>query len=67
MNRYNLKTASHHRDDELFNHKLVDLEALKNYGGGSDLALAREYLESFSASSSKMKNWMNCLPRHVIL
>jgi len=53
MNRYNLKTASHHRDDELFNHKLVDLEALKNYGGGSDLAFAREYLESFSASKQQ--------------
>lgn len=36
-------------DDELFNHKLVDLKALENYGGGSDFALVREYLESFSA------------------
>jgi len=26
------------------------LKSLKNYGGDSDLALAREYLESFSAS-----------------
>ena len=40
----------HKRDDELFNHHLVDLQSLKNYGGGSDLALARDYLESFSAS-----------------
>jgi len=38
------------RDDELFNHQLVDLKSLKNYGGDSDLALARDYLESFSAS-----------------
>jgi hypothetical protein len=38
------------RDDELFNHKLLDLTSLKNYGGDSDLALAREYLESYSAS-----------------
>jgi hypothetical protein len=38
------------RDDELFNRKLVDLKSLKNYGGGSDLALAREYLESFSTN-----------------
>ena len=38
------------RDDELFNHQLVDLKSLKNYGGGSDLALARDYLESFSAN-----------------
>ncbi len=47
-----LAEAKHvyNRDDELFNHKLVDLKSLKNYGGDSDLALAREYLESFSAS-----------------
>jgi hypothetical protein len=38
------------RDDELFNHQLVDLKSLKNYGGDSDLALARDYLVSFSAS-----------------
>jgi len=30
-----------------FNNHLVNLKALKNYGGGSDLALAREYLEKF--------------------
>jgi len=41
------------RDDELFNPKLVDLKSLKNYGGGSDVALAREYLESFSASKQQ--------------
>jgi hypothetical protein len=35
-------------DDELFNHQLVNLKALKNYGGSSDLALAHEYLQSFS-------------------
>jgi hypothetical protein len=50
-----LAEAKHvyHKDDELFNHKLVGLKALKNYGGGSDLALAREYLESFSASKQQ--------------
>jgi len=36
-------------DDELFNHKLVNLKALKNYGGSSDLERAHEYLQSFSA------------------
>lgn len=40
----------HHRDDELFNHQLVNLRSLENYGGGSDIALAREYIENFSAS-----------------
>lgn len=40
-------------DDELFNHKLVDLKALKNYGGSSDLALANEYLLSFSADKQQ--------------
>jgi hypothetical protein len=38
-----------HTDDELFNHKLVDLEALRNYGGSSDLEMAYEYLQCFSA------------------
>lgn len=47
-----LSEAKHvyNRDDEPFNHKLVDLKALKNYGGRSDLKLAREYLKSFSVS-----------------
>jgi hypothetical protein len=36
-------------DDELFNQRLVNLKELKNYGGVSDLALANEYLQSFSA------------------
>lgn len=36
-------------DDELFNQQLINLKALKNYGGSSDLALALEYLQSFSA------------------
>ncbi len=35
-------------DGEPFNHQLVNLNALKNYGGSSDLALANEYLQSFS-------------------
>jgi hypothetical protein len=33
-------------DDEFFNHQIVNLNALKNYGGSSDLALAYEYLQS---------------------
>ena len=41
------------RDNELFNHKLVNLKSLKNYGGVSDLALAREYLDSFSANKQQ--------------
>lgn len=47
-----LAEAKHvyHRDNEVFTHKLISLKALQNYGGDSDLTLAREYLESFSAS-----------------
>ena len=41
------------RDNELFNHKMVDLRSLKNYGGSSDLALAYDYLESFSANKEQ--------------
>jgi hypothetical protein len=40
-------------DDELFNHQLVNLKALKNYGGSSDLALANEYLQSYSADKQQ--------------
>ncbi|MDO9185924.1 MAG: hypothetical protein Q7W13_07925, partial [Bacteroidia bacterium] len=40
-------------DDELFNHKLVNLDALKNYGGCSDLALVNEYLHSFSVDKQQ--------------
>ncbi len=40
-------------DNELFNHQLVNLKALKNYGGRSDLALANEYLQSFSADKQQ--------------
>ncbi|MDP3877348.1 MAG: hypothetical protein Q8Q50_10235 [Methylobacter sp.] len=35
-------------DDELFSHKLVNLKALKNYGGSSDLDSVDEYLNYFS-------------------
>jgi hypothetical protein len=37
-------------DNEPFNHKIVNLDALKNYGGSSDLALVNEYLQSFSSN-----------------
>lgn len=40
-------------DDELFNHKLVNLKALNNYGGSSDLALANDYLQSFSTDKQQ--------------
>lgn len=40
-------------DDELFNHQLINLKALKNYGGSSDLALANEYLQSYSTNKQQ--------------
>lgn len=40
-------------DGELFNQKLVNLLALKNYGGRSDLALVNEYLQSYSADKQQ--------------
>lgn len=40
-------------DDEPFNHKLVNLDALKNYGGSSDLALVNEYLQFFPADKQQ--------------
>jgi hypothetical protein len=41
--------------EELSNQQFVDLTALKNYGGCSDLALATEYLQCFSACKQQQK------------
>jgi hypothetical protein len=46
-------------DDELFNQQLVNLKALKNYGGSSDLALAIEYLQSFSTCKQQQDEKLN--------
>ncbi|MGR9035135.1 MAG: hypothetical protein ACU83O_00890, partial [Gammaproteobacteria bacterium] len=35
-------------DGEMINHRLVNVKALKNYGGDFDLALIDEYLQSYS-------------------
>lgn len=48
-------------DDELFNQQLVNLKALKNYGGSSDLALANEYLQSFSDDKQQREEKLNQL------
>jgi len=46
-------------DDELFNHRLVNLQALKNYGGSSDIALANEYLQSYSTDKQQRDEKMD--------
>ena len=46
-------------DDEHFNYQLIDLKALKNYGGDSDLALAWEYLESYSKNKQRQEEKLN--------
>ncbi|MGR9014500.1 MAG: hypothetical protein ACU83U_12725 [Gammaproteobacteria bacterium] len=43
-------------DDEVFNQNIVNLNALKNYGGSSDIALVNEYLQSFSADKQQRDN-----------
>ena len=40
-------------DGEIINHRLVNVPALKNYGGGFDLALIDEYLQSYSDSEQE--------------
>lgn len=45
----------HERDNEPFGHQLVNWHTLENYGGDSDLALVREYLQSFSASTERQE------------
>ncbi len=46
-------------DDEFFNHQIVNLKALKNYGGSSDLALAHEYLQSLSGDQEQKDAKLN--------
>jgi len=46
-------------DDEQFNYQLIDIKALKNYGGDSDLALAWDYLESYSKDKLKQDEKLN--------
>jgi hypothetical protein len=50
-----LAEAKHvaYTDDEFFNHQIVNLKALKNYGGSSDLALVHEYLQSLSGDQQQ--------------
>ncbi|MBL6987530.1 MAG: hypothetical protein ISR72_10945 [Methylobacter sp.] len=42
-------------DDELFNHQLVNLNALENYGGSSDLKLVDEYLQRLSTCKQQQR------------
>ena len=46
------------RDDEQFNAKLVNINALHNYGGTSDLNEVHEYLNIFIATRSQHKETM---------
>ncbi len=46
-------------DGELFNHKLINLDALKNYGGSSDIAQAHEYLQHFSDCKQQQDEKLN--------
>ena len=46
-------------DNELFNRRLVNLKALKNYGGSSDLALVNEYLQCLSADKQEKDQKLN--------
>lgn len=40
-------------DNELFNHRLININALKNYGGRSDIASVYEYLQSYSPNKQQ--------------
>jgi len=46
-------------DGELFNHKLINLKALKNYGGSSDIEQAHEYLQHFSDCKHQQDEKLN--------
>lgn len=46
------------RDGEVFNHNLVDLNALRHYGGHSDLEKASHYLEHFVSSRAEQNQML---------
>lgn len=46
-------------DNELFNHRLVNINALKNYGGSSDIESAYEYLQSYSSNKQQQDEKLN--------
>ncbi len=46
-------------DNEHFNYQLIDLNALKNYGGESDLALVMEYLENYFDDKERQEEKLN--------
>lgn len=51
------------RDDEVFTPNLIDLNALHNYGGGSDVDKANSYLNLFIASKPERDKKMQELLR----
>ncbi|MCD2449250.1 hypothetical protein GO003_002450 [Methylicorpusculum oleiharenae] len=48
-------------DDECFNARLINVEALKYYGGSSDLERVTEYLEGFIGDKDKRQEKLNSL------
>ena len=49
------------RDDEIFNSHLVNIVALKNYGGHSDLEQANRYLEYFISNADERESTIKLL------
>jgi hypothetical protein len=41
------------RDNEPFSQQLIAVQALKNYGGATDLAVVNDYLQSYSANKQQ--------------
>jgi hypothetical protein len=52
---------SYNTDNELFNEKLITLQALQNYGGDKDLAVVKDYLQSYSADQEQQDEILNRL------
>jgi hypothetical protein len=48
-------------DGEIFNSQLINLAALRNYGGHSDLEVAQRYLECFISDAEQRELRMQCL------
>ncbi|MDD2761308.1 MAG: hypothetical protein PHH11_13590, partial [Methylomonas sp.] len=49
------------RDGEIFNRQLVNLNAMRHYGGHSDIVRAQQYLEYFLSSKSQREQKLDHL------
>lgn len=52
---------SYQTDNEFFNEKMITPQALRNYGGDKDLAIIKDYLQSYSVDQEQQDEMLNQL------